>query len=135
MISARHTVSFRPQESPLDLSRTGDLRPARRDENDADHSDTEPGLCAGADSVAVLCGFAFLVFPPTLNPDLLPSAFQREPANCGLVLCGLDHTLFHFAQAPFLLALALFGYRAYRVMRRDQDYGVSEPGESEEFAD
>jgi hypothetical protein len=51
-------------------------------------------------------------FPPELNPDLLPSAFEQEPATCGLVLCGLDHSLFHFAQVPFLLALAFFSYRA-----------------------
>jgi hypothetical protein len=55
-------------------------------------------------------------FPPELNPGLLPSAFERDPATCGLVLCGLDHSLFHFAQVPFLLALAFFSYRAYREM-------------------
>ena len=52
------------------------------------------------------------LFPPDSNPDLLPSAFEQEPATCGFVLCGLDHSLFHFAQVPFLLALALFSYRA-----------------------
>jgi hypothetical protein len=52
------------------------------------------------------------LFPPDLNLDLLPSAFEQEPATCGLVLCGLDHSLFHFAQVPFLLALAFFSYRA-----------------------
>ena len=52
------------------------------------------------------------LFPPELNTDLLPSAFEQEPATCGLVLCGLDHTLFHFAQVTFLLALTLFSYRA-----------------------
>jgi hypothetical protein len=51
-------------------------------------------------------------YPPGLNPDLLPSAFEQDPATCGLVLCGLDHSLFHFAQVPFLLALAFFSYRA-----------------------
>src|SRR5215207_988576 len=51
-------------------------------------------------------------FPPDLNTDLLPSAFEQEPATCGLVLCGLDHSLFHFAQVPLLLALILFSYRA-----------------------
>ena len=59
-------------------------------------------------------GSAFLIFPPKLNPDFFPTAIQREPANCRLVLCGLDHTVFHFAQVPFLLALAFFGYRARR---------------------
>jgi hypothetical protein len=68
-------------------------------------------------------------FPPELNPGLLPSAFERDPATCGLVLCGLDHSLFHFAQVPFLLALAFFSYRAYREMRRTHDRSVSHPGE------
>jgi hypothetical protein len=53
-------------------------------------------------------------FPRTLNPELLPSAFERDPATCGLVLCGLDHSLFHFAQVPLLLALSVLGYRANR---------------------
>jgi len=68
-------------------------------------------------------------FPPELNPGLLPSAFERDPATCGLVLCGLDHSLFHFAQVPFLLALAFFSYRAYREMRRTHDRSISHPGE------
>ncbi len=63
-------------------------------------------------------------FPPELNPDLLPSAFERDPATCGLVLCGLDHSLFHFAQVPFLLVLAFFGYRAYRAARREYSRGA-----------
>lgn len=54
------------------------------------------------------------LFPPDLNPHLLPSPLERAPATCGLVMCGLDHTLFHFAQVPFLLTLAFFGYRAAR---------------------
>jgi hypothetical protein len=62
-------------------------------------------------------------FPPELNPDLLPSAFERDPATCGLVLCGSDHSLFHFAQVPFLLALALFSYRAYRAVRGKHNRG------------
>jgi hypothetical protein len=74
-------------------------------------------------------------FPPELNPDLLPSAFERDPATCGLVLCGLDHSLFHFAQAPFLLILAFFGYRAYRTMRGENDHDVSHPNERKEISD
>ena len=38
----------------------------------------------------------------------------ESDAGCGLVNCGLDHTLFHLAQLPFLLAIALIGYRLYR---------------------
>jgi hypothetical protein len=63
-------------------------------------------------------------FPPELNPDLLPSAFERDPATCGLVLCGLDHSLFNFAQAPFLLALAFFSYRAFWALRGEHERGV-----------
>lgn len=61
--------------------------------------------------------FPSSLVPPNLNPDLLPSPFERDPATCGLVLCGVDHTLFHLAQVPFLLALAFFGYRAYLALR------------------
>jgi hypothetical protein len=75
------------------------------------------------------------LFPLNLNPDLLPSAFQREPATCGLVLCGLDHSLFHFAQAPFLLILAYFGYRAYRTKRGENDHDISHPNERKEISD
>jgi hypothetical protein len=67
-------------------------------------------------------------FPPELNPDLLPSAFQHDPTTCGLVLCGLDHSLFHFAQAPFLLTLAFFSYRAYRAVREQNNRGGQQAG-------
>jgi hypothetical protein len=33
------------------------------------------------------------LFPPDLNPALLPSPLERAPDTCGLVMCGLDHTL------------------------------------------
>lgn len=75
------------------------------------------------------------LFPPALNPDLLPAPFEREPATCGLVLCGLDHSLFHFAQVPCLLALAFFGYQAYRVMRGEYDNDVSHPNERKGISD
>lgn len=74
-------------------------------------------------------------FPPDLNPHLLPSALERAPATCGLVMCGLDHTLFHLAQLPFLLALALFAYRAYQAARREQGHDAGHPGEREEIPD
>ena len=70
-----------------------------------------------------------------VEPALLPSAFERDPATCGLVLCGLDHSLFHFAQVPFLLALAFFGYLAYRVMRGEYDHDVSHPNERKGISD
>jgi hypothetical protein len=55
---------------------------------------------------------------------VLPSAFERDPATCGLVLCGLDHSLFHFAQVPFLPVLAFFSYRAFRALRGEHERGV-----------
>jgi hypothetical protein len=39
-----------------------------------------------------------------------PSPFEAD-AGCGLVNCGLDHTLFHLAQVPFFVAMALLSYR------------------------
>ena len=39
-----------------------------------------------------------------------PSPFEAD-AGCGLVNCGLDHTLFHLAQVPFFAAMALLSYR------------------------
>ncbi len=59
-------------------------------------------------------GAFFATFPSAFDPDFYPSPFQRE-AGCGLVLCGLDHTLFHFIQMLLLLAMAHFTYRAHRT--------------------
>lgn len=59
-------------------------------------------------------GAFIATFPSAFDPDSYPSPFQRE-AGCGLVLCGLDHTLFHFIQMLLLLAMALFAYRAHRT--------------------
>jgi hypothetical protein len=42
-----------------------------------------------------------------------PSPFEAD-AGCGLVNCGLDHTIFHFVQLPFLLAMAAIAYRLYQ---------------------
>src|SRR5918999_1104798 len=66
-------------------------------------------------------GAFFATFPSALDPGFYPSPFQRE-AGCGLVLCGLDHTLFHFVQMLLLLAMAFFAYRAHRttVARRSR---------------
>jgi hypothetical protein len=46
-------------------------------------------------------GAFFATFPSAFDSDFYPSPLQRE-AGCGLVLCGLDHTLFHFAQVLLL---------------------------------
>jgi hypothetical protein len=40
--------------------------------------------------------------------------FQRVK-GCTLIMCGLDHVLFHFSQIPFLAIMALFSHRAYRT--------------------
>ena len=64
---------------------------------------------------------AFLTFPSAFAPGSSPSPFQRE-GGCGLVLCGLDHTLFHFTQMLALLALAFFGYRAHRAAKANQGF-------------
>ena len=64
----------------------------------------------------------FATFPSAFDPSFYPSPLQRE-AGCGLVLCGLDHTLFHFIQMVLLVALAFFAYRAHRhtmAMRRSR---------------
>lgn len=42
----------------------------------------------------------------------------RRVEGCTLIMCGLDHVLFHFSQIPFLAATAIFGYRAYRTAPR-----------------
>lgn len=39
--------------------------------------------------------------------------FQRVE-GCTLIMCGLDHVLFHFSQIPFLVTMAVFSHRAYR---------------------
>lgn len=59
--------------------------------------------------------FAF-TFPPA-DGGQDPSAFEVE-ATCGLVNCGLDHTIFHLVQVPFLVAIATESYRLYRARSR-----------------
>ena len=68
---------------------------------------------AGLAALQLAAPFAF-TFPPVDGGH--PSAFEAEP-RCGLVSCGLDHTGFHLAQVPFLVALALLSYRLYREAR------------------
>lgn len=70
---------------------------------------------AGLAALQLAAPFAF-TFPP-VGGGPRPSAFEPEP-GCGLVNCGLDHTVFHFAQLPFLGALAVVGYALYRGARR-----------------
>ena len=58
-------------------------------------------------AVQLTAPFAYS-FAPTDGGD--PSPFDAEP-GCGLVNCGLDHTLFHLVQVPFLLAMAAISWR------------------------
>jgi hypothetical protein len=65
-------------------------------------------------AVVQVFGAFFATFPSAFDLDFYPSPLQRE-AGCGLVLCGLDHTLFHLAQVLLLFSLAFFAYRAHRA--------------------
>lgn len=38
----------------------------------------------------------------------------RRVEGCTLIMCGLDHVLFHFSQIPFLAVMMVFSHRAYR---------------------
>ena len=59
--------------------------------------------------------FAF-AFDPVGGGDA-PSSFAAD-SGCGLVNCGLDHTLFHLVQLPFLVAMAAISYQAARRVGR-----------------
>jgi len=63
--------------------------------------------------VQVLAPF-WAAFPSALGGRSIPSPFLRNP-GCGLVLCGLDHTLFHLVQFVVLLAIALVIFRGART--------------------
>jgi hypothetical protein len=69
---------------------------------------------AGLVVLQLAAPFAF-TFPP-VGDGHRPSAFEVE-SGCGLVNCGLDHTIFHLVQAPFLAAIAIESYRLYRSAR------------------
>jgi hypothetical protein len=49
-----------------------------------------------------------------------PGPFEAE-TGCGLVNCGLDHTIFHLAQVPFLLGMAALSRRVARVRHTGGD--------------
>jgi len=59
-------------------------------------------------AVQIVAPFAF-TFESAFTQER-PSPFEAD-AGCGLVNCGLDHTLFHLAQVPFFVAIALLSYR------------------------
>jgi hypothetical protein len=60
-------------------------------------------------AVQVVAPFAFSF--PAVDGER-PSPFEAD-AGCGLVNCGLDHTIFHLVQLPLLLVMAVMGYRLY----------------------
>jgi hypothetical protein len=62
-------------------------------------------------TVQVVAPFAYSF--PAVDGER-PSPFEAD-AGCGLVNCGLDHTLFHLVQVPFLLAMAVIAYRLHQT--------------------
>ena len=69
---------------------------------------------AGLAVLQVTAPVAF-TFPPA-DGGPRPSALEADP-GCGLVNCGLDHTIFHLIQVPFLVALSVESYRRYRTFQ------------------
>ncbi len=76
---------------------------------------------ASAALAAVQVVAAFAVSFPAVDGER-PSPFEAD-AGCGLVNCGLDHTIFHLVQVVFLLAMTLMAYRLYRGAR-EQDHSA-----------
>ena len=67
----------------------------------------------------VLAAFFALELPGGGLTTTFSEAGQSVPLferveGCTLIMCGLDHVLFHFSQIPFLAIMALFSHRAYR---------------------
>lgn len=71
---------------------------------------------AGLAALQLAAPVAF-TFPPAEGGPR-PSPFEADP-GCGLVNCGLDHTIFHLVQMPFLIALTIASYRLYRTTSTD----------------
>ncbi len=69
---------------------------------------------AGLTALQLAAPVAF-TFPPA-DGGPRPSPFEADP-QCGLVNCGLDHTVFHLIQVPFLLVLTVESYRLYRTFQ------------------
>ena len=65
-------------------------------------------------AVQIVAPFALFTFP-SASSGQTPPPLQSDP-GCGLVSCGLDHTLFHLGQMPFLLAIALESHRLRRAL-------------------
>jgi hypothetical protein len=69
---------------------------------------------AGLTALQLAAPVAF-TFPPA-DGGPRPSPFAAD-LGCGLVNCGLDHTIFHPIQVPFLVALTVESYRLYRTFQ------------------
>jgi len=70
-------------------------------------------LAALWSAVQVVAPFV-AAFPPVSGHRSIPSPFRRD-AGCGLVLCGLDHTIFHLVQFVWLAVIALLIFRGLTV--------------------
>jgi hypothetical protein len=73
--------------------------------------------------VQVLAAFLALELPGVGLTTVFSEAGSTVPLfrrveGCTLIMCGLDHVLFHFSQIPFLIVMTTFGYRAYQAARR-----------------
>jgi hypothetical protein len=80
-------------------------------------------MSALAALVQVLAAFFALEVPGVGLTTVFSEAGRSVPLfqrveDCTLVMCGLDHVLFHFSQIPFLAVIGIFGYRAYRSAPR-----------------
>jgi hypothetical protein len=80
-------------------------------------------ISAFAALVQVLAAFLALEVPGVGLTTVFSEAGRSVPLfqrveGCTLVMCGLDHVLFHFSQIPFLAVIGIFGYRAYRSIPR-----------------
>lgn len=69
--------------------------------------------------IQVLAAFLALELPGIGLTTVFSEAGNSVPLferveGCTLIMCGLDHVLFHFSQVPFLAVMAIFSHRAYR---------------------
>lgn len=72
----------------------------------------------------VLAAFLALELPGVGLTTVFSEAERSVPLferveGCTLIMCGLDHVLFHFSQIPFLAVMGVFSYRAYKTGARE----------------
>ncbi len=91
-----------------------DRRAAARASSHAAEADRHLDRELGLRRLQIVAPFAFVTFP-SASSGRTPAPFEADP-GCGLVSCGLDHTLFHLLQVLFLLAMAFDGYRLQRAL-------------------